>query len=481
MNLEKLDAKVCFEALKTHDKRFDGLFFVAVKSTKIYCRNVCRVKLPKVSNCTFYTHAAQAEKAGFRPCLRCRPELAPGSSQADSVSKLAGAILNRIEELDGEISSFSLEELASEFKVSSRHLRRVVESEFGVSPIELLQTRRLLLAKRLLTDTKMSVTQIALASGFNSIRRFNALFQERYRLKPTELRKQGQIKVQDRLECFMRYQTPYDYLSILKFLKMRCFKGVEHVDLDSAIYRRTVKIKEHQGWIQVENQADDALLKVTMSSSLAPVMPKVIARVKRLFDLSASIKDIENRLGKLVKSRGLRVPGAFDGFEMVTRVILGQQVSVGAATTLSGRLTSSFSEKFETPFAELTHLPVDASTISGASLDDICKLGIVSTRASVIKLIAQMVVEQKLNLEPCADIDRILIQLKDIKGIGDWTAQVIAMRALAYPDAFPAGDLGIKKALGLTSSKELEIISNEWRPWRAYACMHLWSGLEVKK
>jgi AraC family transcriptional regulator of adaptative response / DNA-3-methyladenine glycosylase II len=481
MNIDELNSKSCYEALKSHDKRFDGRFFVAVKSTRIYCRNVCRVKLPKEVNCTFYINAAQAEKAGYRPCLRCRPELAPGSSQADSVSKLAGAIVARLEESDGEMSSASLEELADEFKISSRHLRRVIESEYGVSPVELLQTKRLLLAKRLLTDTNMSVTQIAMASGFNSIRRFNALFQERYRLKPTELRKEGQLKVQDKLECLMRYQAPYDYFSILKFLKMRCFKGIEHVDLESGIYIRTVRIGEYKGWIQVENQADDALLKVTMSSSLAPVMPKVISRVKRLFDVSASINDIETKLGKLVKTKGLRVPGAFDGFEMVTRVILGQQVSVSAATTLSGRLANAFSEKFETPFKELTHLPIDADTISGASLDDICKLGIVSARATAIKQIAKLVAEQKLSLEPSGDIDRILTQLKDIKGIGDWTAQVIAMRALAHPDAFPAGDLGIKKALGLTNNKELDIISNEWRPWRAYACMHLWSGLEEKK
>ncbi|MBP7863006.1 helix-turn-helix domain-containing protein [bacterium] len=481
MNLDELNSKSCYEALKSHDKRFDGRFFVAVKSTRIYCRNVCRVKLPKEINCTFYSNAAQAEKAGYRPCLRCRPELAPGSSQADSVSKLAGEIVARLEELDGETSSSSLEELADEFKISSRHLRRVIEQEYGVSPVELLQTKRLLLAKRLLTDTNMNITQIAMASGFNSIRRFNSLFQERYRLKPTELRKEGQLKVQDRLECLLRYQVPYDYLSILKFLKMRCFKGIEHVDLESGIYIRTLRIGEYKGWIQVENQFEDALLKVTMSSSLAPVMPKVISRVKRLFDVSASINDIETKLGKLVKIKGLRVPGAFDGFEMVTRVILGQQVSVSAATTLSGRLANAFSEKFDTPFKELTHLPINAGTISGASLDDICKLGIVSARATAIKQIAILVSEQKLSLEPAGDIDQILAQLKDIKGIGDWTAQVIAMRALAHPDAFPAGDLGIKKALGLTNNKELDIISNEWRPWRAYACMHLWSGLEEKK
>jgi len=481
MKLTELQPEVCYEALKSHDKRFDGRFFVAVKSTKIYCRNVCRVKLPKEVNCTFYLNAAQAEKAGYRPCLRCRPELAPGSSQADSVSKLAGAIVARLEESDGELSSFNLEDLASEFHISSRHLRRVVESEYGVSPVELLQTKRLLLAKRLLTDTKMSVTQIAMASGFNSIRRFNTLFQERYRLKPTDLRKEGQLKVQDRLECLLRYQAPYDYFSILKFLKMRCFKGIEHVDLENGYYIRTVKIGEHKGWIQVENMHEDSLLKVTMSSSLAPVMPKLLTRVKRLFDLSAPIKEIETRLGKLVRLKGLRVPGAFDGFEMVTRVILGQQVSVSAATTLSGRLAAKFSESYETPFAELTHLPIDAGTISGADLNEICKLGIVSARATAIKLIASLVAEGKLNLEPTADIDRILTQLKDIKGIGDWTAQVIAMRALAHPDAFPAGDLGVKKALGLTNSKELDIISNDWRPWRAYACMHLWSGLEEKK
>ncbi|MCW5822809.1 MAG: DNA-3-methyladenine glycosylase 2 family protein [Cyanobacteria bacterium TGS_CYA1] len=481
MNLATLNSKVCYEALKSRDKRFDGRFFVGVKSTKIYCRNICRVKLPKEVNCTFYANASQAEKAGYRPCLKCRPELAPGLSQADSVSKLAGAIAARLEELDGESDSLNLEDLAKEFNISSRHLRRVVELEFGVSPVELLQTKRLLLAKRLLTDTNISVTQIAMASGFNSIRRFNALFQERYRLKPTQLRKERQIKTKDTLECLMRYQIPYDYLSILKFLKVRCFKGVEHVDIELGTYSRTVKLDNCCGWIHIENLPKDAMLKLTMSASLAPVMPKVISRVKRLFDLSAPISDIEEKLGKLVKIKGLRVPGSFDGFEMVTRVILGQQVSVSAATTLSGRLAQKFSTKIETPFEQLTHLPVHSSTISGAALDDICKLGIVSARAKAIKEIAQLIETGELNLEPTADIEQIFLRLRNIKGIGDWTVQVIAMRALSYPDAFPTLDLGIKKALGLTKTRDLEIIAEQWRPWRAYACMHLWSGLEDKK
>lgn len=481
MNFPLLSSKVCYEALKSRDKRFDGRFFVGVKSTKIYCRNICRVKLPKEVNCTFYQNVLQAEKAGYRPCLKCRPELAPGLSQADSVSKLAGAIATRLEELDGESDSLNLEDLAKEFSISSRHLRRVVELEFGVSPVELLQTKRLLLAKRLLTDTNISVTQIAMTSGFNSIRRFNALFQERYRLKPTQLRKERQLKTKDTLECLMRYQTPYDYSSILKFLKRRSFKGVEHVDIEQGTYSRTVKIDHCCGFILIENLPDDAMLKLTMSASLAPVMPKVISRVKRLFDLSAPIRDIEEKLGKLVKTKGLRVPGAFDSFEMVARVILGQQVSVSAATTLSGRLAQKFSIRIETSLEQLTHLPIHSSTIAGVSLDEICKLGIVSTRAQAIKEIAQLIESGELNLEPNADIEQILFRLKNIKGIGDWTAQVIAMRALAYPDAFCTLDLGIKKALGLTKNKELEIIAEQWRPWRAYACMHLWSGLEDGK
>lgn len=478
----KLDAAICYEALKSHDKRFDGKFFVAVKSTRIYCRNVCRVKLPKLTSCTFYINAAACERAGYRPCLKCRPELAPGSSPTDASSQLAFAIASRLQ----ENNESSLEDLSNELGISSRHLRRVVESEYGVTPVELAQTQRLLMAKRLLTDTAMSVTDIAMASGFNSIRRFNTLFQERYRLKPTQLRKEGRPAKSDHLVCYIRYQSPLSWDSLMQFLKARAWPGVEHVDLDSGKYGRTVVINKHQGWLFVENLKEEEQVKVTMSLSLAPVMPQVINKIRRLFDLNASIKIIESSLHELVKpkNKGLRVPGAFDSFEMVVRVILGQQVSVQAATTLSGRLVRKFGKSIETPFAELTHLPIDATTLSQASLEDITSCGIVKTRAELIMKIAAMVSNKELDLEPGNNTKEVLDKLSKIKGIGDWTLSVISMRALCNPDAFPAGDLGIKKALNLTNIKksaEIEALSSKWSPWRSYACFHLWKSLEEKK
>lgn len=478
----KLDATVCYEALKSHDKRFDGRFFVAVKSTGIYCRNVCRVKLPKLSSCTFYINAAACERAGYRPCLKCRPELAPGSSPTDASSRLAFVIASRFEE-----NTDNLENIACDLGISSRHLRRVIESEYGVTPVELAQTQRLLMAKRLLTDTQLSMTDIAMASGFNSLRRFNALFQERYRLSPSSIRKGGtQKNKSDQLICYIRYQAPLNWKALMQFLKMRAWPGIEFVDVENGIYSRSVNIDKDQGWLTACNLEKEEQIKITMSLSLAPVMPQIINKVRRLFDLNASIKVIESSLKNLIKPKhkGLRVPGAFDSFEMVVRVILGQQVSVQAATTLSGRLARKFSNEIETPFDEINLLPINAATISSLSIDDITSCGIVKARAELILKIAEMVTNDQLVLEPDCDTKNTLDTLSRLKGIGDWTLQVISMRALCNPDAFPGGDLGIKKALGLTNQTrpaQLEALSSAWSPWRSYACFHLWKSLEENK
>lgn len=493
-----LNPDICYQALLTHDRRFDGVFFVGVKTTGIYCRTVCPAKTPNFKSCTFYRNAALAERAGFRPCLRCRPELAPGNGIIDSVPRLAALAVNRIE--DGALQEGTLEDLANDMGISTRHLRRVIEKEYGVSPIELAQTQRLLYAKRLLADTQISITEIAYASGFASVRRFNSLFKERYSLNPSDVRKSmasrsPKEKKEDEnvIICEISYISPFDGQAILDFLKARSTAGVEFVEHDT--YSRTAAFGKHKGWLKVElnetraETCNDALsshrhnsFRLTISESLAPALPNVVARVKRLFDTFANPETINGSLGDISSaSPGLRVPGSFDGFEMAARAILGQQVTVSAATTLAGRVAAKFGLEITTPSPVLNRLTPDAQKIAGADIDDITILGITTSRASTLRSLAQAVIEGGLSLEPGADLERTVSTLLGIKGIGEWTAQYIAMRALGWPDAFPYSDLGIRKALNLTNNKEVLAQAEQWRPWRSYAAMHLWSGLSAKE
>ncbi len=472
------DTEHCYQALLTHDPRFDGVFYVGVSTTGIYCRTVCTAKTPRRDRCTFYPSAAAAEHAGFRPCLRCRPELAPGNARIDAVSRLAAAVADRIE--DGDTTDLSFSEIAAELGVSDRHLRRVVEREFGVTPIELAQTQRLLLAKRLLTDTDMSVIDVAFASGFSSLRRFNALFKERYRLNPTDLRKSRTTEVQrESFFCELAYRPPFDWNSLLDFLGRRTVGGVEAVDGNR--YLRTVSIGKYTGWIAVAPMDEKPALKVEISTSLAPALRQVLARVKRLFDLTAAPSVIAERLGDLASAHpGLRVPGAFDGFEVAVRAILGQQVSVKAATTLAGRFSQAFGAPIETKFEALNRLTPTPQTVASLKVENLTTLGILETRARSIQALAGAVAAGELTLEPRADVEATIEKLLSLPGIGDWTAQYIGMRALAWPDAFPHGDLGIVTALNQTNKKRVLELAEAWRPWRAYAAMHLWKSLENK-
>jgi AraC family transcriptional regulator of adaptative response / DNA-3-methyladenine glycosylase II len=473
----KLDTETCYQALLTHDRRFDGVFFVGVSSTRIYCRTVCTAKTPKVGNCTFYRSAAAAERAGYRPCLRCRPELAPGSAQVDAVDRIARAAASRIE--DGALIDGGVEQLAAELGVSGRHLRRVVEREFGVTPVELAQTSRLLLAKRLLTDTDLTVIEVAFASGFSSLRRFNALFKERYRLNPTGLRRRrAAAKEQGTLVCEVAYCPPLDWEALLGFLRGRVCRGAEAVDGDR--YLRTVAFDRHLGWLSVAPAAEKNALRVEVSLSLAPILRTVLAEVKRVFDVAAQPLQIASRLGTLAEARpGLRLPGAFGGFEMAVRAILGQQISVAAATTLAGRYLTAFGEPIATPFERLTHLSPTPERIAGIEPAELIAHGIIGARANSIIALARAVVEGRISLRPGTDVPRTMTLLQELPGIGGWTAHYVAMRALGWPDAFPHTDLGIRKALDEKDPKRILEMAEAWRPWRAYAAMHLWKSLEV--
>src|SRR5271165_839906 len=473
----ELDSDACVRAVRARDGRFDGRFFVAITSTHVYCRPICPARPARRENMRFYSNAAAAESAGFRPCLRCRPERAPGLAPVDAVSRLVGAAIAGIEE--HALSSARVGELAASLGVSDRHLRRVTESELGVSPIELAQTQRLLLAKRLLADTRLSQTEIAFASGFGSVRRFNALFKSRYGLSPRALR--GSANAAQGLHCQLEFRPPFAWQPLLDYLRLRAIPGVEMTD--ETHYRRTVAIGESTGWIAVSLGKKANALNVEISPSLAPVIGAVIVRVKRLFDLGAVPDAVsalllqDPLLAKTVRRiPGLRVAGAFDGFELAVRAILGQQVSVKGATTLAGRWATAFGTPIATPYAVLNRLTPSAQRLTSVTPDEIAALGIVGARARALAALTAAVLERRVILTFAPNVDEQIDALMRLPGIGPWTAQYIAMRALHWPDAFPSGDLMLMRAAN-ASQKQLQRLAEGWRPWRAYATHYLWQSL----
>ena len=470
-----LDPEHCYQALRAHDARFDGRFFVGVSSTGIYCRPVCRVRTPRRANCSFFPSAAAAESGGFRPCMRCRPELAPGNAAIDAGSRLVQAAAGMIE--DGLLADAGVDALAARLGVTDRHLRRVFREELGVSPVQFVQTQRLLLAKRLLTDTALPVTEVALASGFGSLRRFNALFQARYRLRPSDLRKTAADASPGALEFSLGYRPPLDWDALLAFLARRTIAGVECVQ--DGIYLRSARIGASTGWFAVMHDAARHALRVAVSASLSGAVPAVLARVKRIFDLGCDPERVAAGLGPLARRRpGLRLPGAFDGFEAAVRAILGQQITVRAAHTIAGRFAAAFGEPVESHHPALNVVFPSVARVAALAPSDIAAIGIVSARARAIIGIASALDAAQLRLDPGAEVEATLAALRALPGIGEWTAQYLAMRALGWPDAFPHTDYGVLKALGETNPRRALAHAEQWRPWRAYAVIHLWNSLE---
>jgi AraC family transcriptional regulator, regulatory protein of adaptative response / DNA-3-methyladenine glycosylase II len=472
-----LDPHICYRALQAHDRRFDGKFFVGVSSTGIYCRPVCTVRAPRQENCRFFASAAAAEVDGYRPCLRCRPELAPGNAGVDATARLAQAAVNLIE--NGIMDDGGIDALSARIGVTGRHLRRIFDAEFGVSPVEYAQTQRLLLAKRLLTDTALPVTEVALASGFASVRRFNALWKERYRMPPSRLRKDGAARaLPARLAFELAYRPPYDWESMMAFLAARAISGVEEVTADA--YRRTICVAQrgavHAGWIEVRPAPRKPALCVSVSASLARVTPAVLAQVKHAFDLTCDPTVVATALGKLADAHpGLRLPGAFDGFELAVRAVVGQQITVRGARTLLGRIVNTFGDTADVLQAERpARLFPSPSRIAACDARELVGLGITNARARTLIVVARAIAAGDLRLSPGGDVDATVRSLESLPGIGAWTAQYIAMRALGWPDAFPASDLVVLKALGETRPARAVIRSEAWRPWRAYAVLHLW-------
>jgi AraC family transcriptional regulator of adaptative response / DNA-3-methyladenine glycosylase II len=474
-----LEPESCYRAMKARDRRFDGLFYVGVTTTGVYCRPICPARLPRQERCEFFRRAAEAERAGFRACFRCRPELAPGSAPVDSVSRLAHAAIARIDA--GFLNERGIDDLAGELAVSSRHLRRVMESELGVTPVELAQTKRLALAKQLLQDSSLPVAEIAFASGFQSLRRFNALFRERFGRPPSDVRRRAEPQGSSgEIALRLDYRPPYDVDGTLEFLRGRAVPGVERVE--EGVYLRSVAIGEHVGAVRV-SQAGDSLA-AHVSLSLTPVLMDVVARLRRLFDLDAHPDRIalhlkkDPRLAPLLRARrGLRVPGAFEPFELAVRAVLGQLVSVRAATTLSGRLVERFGRPIEIGRDGVSRLFPSAARLASASISEVRAIGLPEARARAIVGLAQAIESRRIELTPGFEPEATIAALTELDGIGPWTAQYIAMRALRWPDAFPASDLAVMKALGVDKPRAAIEAAERWRPWRAYAVMALWSGL----
>jgi AraC family transcriptional regulator of adaptative response / DNA-3-methyladenine glycosylase II len=475
---------ICYRAVCARDERFDGVFFVGVKTTGIYCRPVCRARTPARERCVYYRRAAEAERDGFRACFRCRPELAPGSAPQDSVPRLVREALMRIE--GGFLDEASVAELASELGVTARHLRRAMEAELGVTPVELAQSRRLALAKQLLWDTSLPLTEIAFASGFSSVRRFNALFQAKNGRPPSALRREPSSgKAGGAIALRLDYRPPFDWDALLAFLAERAVSGVEHVE--GAAYSCAVHCGGQAGWVRVTREPARNALRAEVAPSLTGALRPLVAGLRALFDLDAHPQVIADCLGgdpllsALVRRRpGLRVPGAFDGFQMAVRAILGQQVSVRAATTLSGRLAQRFGVRLDTPVPGIHHLFPSAAALARATEVDVAQIGLPAARAGAIVALSRAVARGAIRLERGADPEAAVAAVKELPGIGPWTAHYLAMRVFGFPDAFPESDLGIRKALGVRTGRAARERAAAFRPWRAYAVMHLWTSLSER-
>lgn len=467
-----LPAHVCQRALDARDARFDGLFYVGIVTTGIYCRPTCPSRRADPDHRRFFNSAASAESAGFRACLRCRPELAPGRAVTDTVSRLAYTAAHRIGA--GALNGRSVAELAAELGVSERHLRRALRRELGVSPVELAQTHRLLLAKRLLAETALSVTDIAFASGFESLRRFNVVFRERYGMNPSTLRRPSPARqARDLLRMTLAYRPPLAWEVLTGFLRRDATPGVEVVE--GRRYGRTVRLDGRSGVVFAEDSPAKSHVKIDFSPSLLPVLMPLLARLRQLFDLDAQPAVVDAHLeraglGTLVRQRrGVRLPGAFDGFEVGLRALLRDT----ASADLAGGVAEALGEPLETGFPGLDRLALSADRVIEAGVPGLAAAGVTRPRAEVILAFARATAGGGLRLAQGNDVAETHRALMEI-GVDERLATMIVMRALYWPDAFPSTDRDLQQAAGAASPRALRARAEKWRPWRAYAALHLW-------
>jgi AraC family transcriptional regulator of adaptative response / DNA-3-methyladenine glycosylase II len=470
-----LDPEICYRAVASRDPRFDGRFFTGVVSTGIYCRPICPARTPRRENVRFFACAAAAEEAGFRPCMRCRPETAPGTPAWAGSSASVARGLRLIEE--GFLDDHSVDELASVLGVGARHLRRLFRGQLGASPVRLAMSRRVHFARRLIDDTDLPLTEVAFASGFASLRRFNDAFRRVFASAPSSVRRSRRSERAATLRLELYRRPPYDAGAVFAFLDARAVEGMERV---ANGYRRVVRAGGTSGVIDVAPR-DERGVTLSVSASLTASLPEVVGRTRRVFDLDADPLRISSHLGRdpalapLVEAApGLPVPGAWDCFEMTIRAIVGQQVSVAAARTTLSTIVAAYGDPVEVGGETWVSFPT-AARLARARLE---RLGVIRSRARAIRAVSRMVVEGKLDIGRLIPLERVVRTLGEIEGIGPWTAQMVAMRALGDPDAFPAADLGLRRAardiVGSTSPGALVEHAKRWRPWRAYAAAHLW-------
>jgi AraC family transcriptional regulator of adaptative response / DNA-3-methyladenine glycosylase II len=480
-----LDRELYYQALRARDARFDGRIFVAVRTTGIYCRPICPARTPKLENITFYASAAAAAQAGYRPCLRCRPESSPELAAWRGTSSTVSRALALIDEgaLDGESD---VETLAQRLGVGGRQLRRLFQKHLGTSPVAVAQTRRLLFAKKLVHETSMAMSEVALASGFGSLRRFNDMFRELYGRPPSELRRRRsppRSAAAGTITLSLSYVPPYDWGAMLRFYAARAVSGVEVVEGDR--YARTIEIDGARGSFAVSpSPSKRDALALTIRFSRVSALPAIVTRVRRMFDLDADVRIIHAALGRdallapLVAARpGLRVPGTWDPFELAMRAILGQQITVSAARALAGKLVAAHGSPLDAEAAGdgLTHAfpqPIDLARA------DLAILGMPKARAAALSACARMAAQNPRVFAPTCSLEAAREALRALPGVGDWTAQTIALRALRDPDAFPASDVGILRGAAENgvrpTAAALVARAEAWRPWRAYAAQHLW-------
>lgn len=489
--MEALDPQICYRALRTRDARFDGRIFVGVTSTGIYCRPVCPAGTAKLANCRFFPSAAAAQEAGFRPCLRCRPETAPdfGAWRGTSNTVTRGLALIAEGALDGDDAC--VDNLAVRLGIGERQLRRLFDQHLGASPVAVAQTRRVLLAKQLIHDTRLPMCEVALAAGFGSVRRFNETFRRLFKRPPSALRRKNVASLRegsmaaDGVTVRLRYRPPYDWSSMLAFLRARAIAGVEWID--GECYCRTFTQDGELGAVEIRHLAERECLSVNVRVADLRALPAIIARVRRVFDLGADVAEIGAHLAQdpllapLIAARpGLRAPGGWDGFELAMRAILGQQVTIEAARQLAGhlvRLCGSPMLAAQRTHALLTHAFPTAAQVRAA---DLTPLGMPAARKTALTSLAEAALANPDLFQPLASVEETVARLRAIRGVGEWTAHYIALRAVRETDAFPASDIGLLRGAARNgmrpSPAELQDRAEPWRPWRAYAAQHLWAA-----
>ncbi len=473
-----LDWRVCSRARLSRDARFDGKFFIGVLGSHVYCRSICPAPTAKEKNCRYFRTAAAAAEAGFRPCLRCRPECSPGTPAWLGTSNTVARALRLISESGLEDGGVEL--LAQKLGVGSRHLRRLFLKHLGASPSAVANTRRLHFAKKLIDETTLPMSHVAQASGFGCVRRFNVAIRSTYKRTPTQIRRLARQKTkppENHYAFQLHFRPPYDWNGMLSFLAPRATPGVEMVERGS--YRRSISLGKDDGFFEVSLAEQPETLNVRIQFPHPRVLFLIVERIRRMFDLNADWQAIAARLhtdpalrSRLQARPGLRVPGCWDGFELTTRAVLGQQVTVKGATTLAGRLARAFGRPLSAPDG-LTHAFPRPEVLADAKLSAI---GLTTARAETIRSLARAVAKGEINFDAVIDSEDFTRRLCKIPGIGKWTAQYVAMRALGEPDAFPSSDLGLLRALELSSSRQLESRAERWRPWRAYAALYLWNS-----